>query len=108
MAKITYVEYGSEKRHEIDVQNGFTVKDGAVDNAIPGIEAICGGSCSCSTCHVYVDEAWVSKLPAAEDMEKEVLEYAHEVKDNSRLSCQINVGDELDGLVVYMPEQQNV
>lgn len=108
MAKITYIEYGTEKEHVIDVREGHTVKDGAVDNSIPGIEAICGGSCSCSTCHVYVDEEWLAKLPAQEDMEKEVLEFAHDVRGNSRLSCQIKVTDELEGLVVRMPEMQNV
>lgn len=108
MAKITYVEYGNENEHVIDVREGHTVKDGAVDNSIPGIEAICGGSCSCSTCHVYVDEEWLSKLPEQEDMEKEVLEFAHDVRDNSRLSCQIKVTGDLDGLVVRMPEMQNV
>lgn len=108
MAKITYIEYGNEKAHEIDVPTGHSVKDGAVDNSIPGIEAICGGSCSCSTCHVYVDPAWLGKLPAQEEMEKEVLEFAHDVRENSRLSCQIKVTDALDGLVVRMPELQNV
>ena len=108
MAKITYVEYGNGKEHVVDVKNGLTVKDGAVDNYIPGIEAICGGSCSCSTCHVYVDEAWLGKLPEQEEMEKEVLEFAHDVRENSRLSCQLPVTDELDGLVVRMPELQNV
>lgn len=108
MAKITYIEYGTEKAHDIEVKNGHTVKDGAVDNSIPGIEAICGGSCSCSTCHVYVDREWLARLPEQEDMEKEVLEYAHDVRENSRLSCQIRVTDELDGLVVRMPEMQNV
>jgi 2Fe-2S ferredoxin len=108
MAKITYIEYGSGKEHVIDVKKGHTVKDGAVDNSIPGIEAICGGSCSCSTCHVYVDEPWLARLPEQEDMEKEVLEFAYDVRASSRLSCQLQVTDDLDGLVVRMPEQQNV
>ncbi len=108
MAKITYIEYGTEQEHTVSVRNGDTVKDGAVDNSIPGIEALCGGSCSCSTCHVYVDPAWAAKLPEAEEMEREVLEYATDVRENSRLSCQIEVTDDLDGLVVRMPAEQNV
>ena len=108
MAKITYIEYGTEKAHTVEVKNGYTVKDGAVDNSIPGIEALCGGSCSCSTCHVYVDPEWIGKLAEQEEMEREVLEYAHDVRESSRLSCQIPVTDDLDGLVVRMPEEQNV
>ena len=108
MAKITYVEFGGEKKHTIEVESGSSVMEGAIDNGVPGIEALCGGSCSCSTCHVYVDQEWIGKLPPPEDLEQEVLEYAEEVRPASRLSCQIEVSDELDGLIVHMPETQAV
>ena len=106
MAKITYIEY-SGMRHEVDVPNGFTVMEGARDNNIPGIEADCGGSCACSTCHVYVDESWVDRLPEKEAMEEDMLDFAWEPDpERSRLTCQLRVTDELDGLVVQMPEKQ--
>lgn len=108
MAKITYIEFGSEKEHTLDVDNGKTVMEGAIDNDIPGIDAVCGGGCSCSTCHVYVDEEWLDKLPEQDDLEKDVLEFASDVRENSRLSCQIEVTDNLDGLVVSIPEEQAV
>ena len=106
MAKITYIEHGGT-RHEIDVPNGFTVMEGARDNNIPGIEADCGGSCACSTCHVYVDESWVDRLPEKEAMEEDMLDFAWEPDlERSRLTCQLQVTDELDGLIVQMPEKQ--
>ena len=106
MARITYIEFGG-KVHEIDVPNGLTVMEGARDNAVPGIEADCGGACACSTCHVYVDEAWVDKLPPREDMEQDMLDFAYEPDAvRSRLTCQLKVTDALDGLVVRMPEKQ--
>lgn len=105
MARITYVEHNGTK-HVVDVPNGMTVMEGARDNGIPGIDADCGGACACSTCHVYVDPAWVDKLPPKEDMEIDMLDFAYEPRENSRLTCQIKVTDELDGLVVYMPEKQ--
>ncbi len=106
MAKITYIEFGG-KEHVVDVSDGMTVMEGARDNAIPGIDADCGGACACSTCHVYVDESWVEKLPAIESMEEDMLDFAWE-KDakKSRLSCQLKVTPELDGLIVHMPEKQ--
>ena len=106
MAKIKYVEYGG-KEHVVDVPTGMTVMEGARDNGIPGIEADCGGACACSTCHVYVDEAWVDKLPAKDPMEEDMLDFAYEPDTRrSRLTCQVKVTDDLDGLVVYMPEKQ--
>ena len=106
MAKITYVEH-SGKRHEVEVANGLTVMEGARDNGIPGIEADCGGACACSTCHVYVDEAWVAKLPKKEAMEEDMLDFAYEPNPTrSRLTCQLKVSDALDGLKVFMPEKQ--
>ena len=106
MAKITYVEHGGTE-HTVDVANGLTVMEGARDNNIPGIEADCGGACACSTCHVYVHADWVEKIPAMDDMEEDMLDFAFEPDPaRSRLTCQIKVTDELDGLVVQMPEKQ--
>ena len=105
MAKITYIT-ADAKTHEIDVQNGLTVMEGAVQNDIPGIDADCGGGMACATCHVYVKEEWLDKLPTKEDGEEDMLDMAYEPKQNSRLSCQLIVSDELDGLEVTIPEKQ--
>lgn len=105
MAKITYIEFGGTE-HVIDVENGVTVMEGAVKNSIPGIDADCGGACACSTCHVYIDAKWAEKVGGPKDMEEDMLDFAFDVKENSRLSCQIEVSDELDGLIVRMPERQ--
>ena len=105
MPKITYIEH-SGKSHEIEVANGLSVMEGAVQNNIPGIDADCGGSCACATCHVYVDEKWFNKLPKKESAEEDMLDMAYEAKKFSRLSCQITVDNSLDGLVVKMPSKQ--
>jgi 2Fe-2S ferredoxin len=106
MAKITYVEHGG-KEHVVEVANGLTVMEGARDNGIPGIEADCGGACACSTCHVYVDPAWVDRLPAKDSMEQDMLDFAWNPDPvRSRLTCQLKVSDKLDGLRVQMPEKQ--
>ncbi|ASJ73961.1 2Fe-2S iron-sulfur cluster-binding protein [Granulosicoccus antarcticus] len=106
MAKITYIEFGGVE-HVVDVPNGQTVMEGARDNGIPGIDAECGGACACSTCHVYVDSAWVDKLPAKEGMEEDMLDFAFEPDPvRSRLTCQVKVSELLDGLIVQMPERQ--
>ncbi len=105
MAKITYIEH-SGKSHTIDVPNGLTVMEGAIQNNIPGIDADCGGSCACATCHVYVNEKWFNKLAERESAEQDMLDVAFEPNSSSRLSCQISVTDELDGLVVKMPSKQ--
>jgi len=105
MAKITYIEYDG-KPHTIEVANGLSVMEGAVQNNIPGIDADCGGSMACATCHVYVKEEWFNKLPKKEDGEEDMLDMAFEPKKNSRLSCQLMVSDQLDGLVVNLPEKQ--
>ena len=105
MAKITYIEH-SGKSHTIEVQNGLTVMEGAIQNNVPGIDADCGGSMACATCHVYVKEEWFNKLPKKEDGEEDMLDMAFEPKKNSRLSCQLMVSDQLDGLVVNLPEKQ--
>ncbi len=97
MAKITYIEHGGTE-HVVEVANGLTVMEGARDNGIPGIEADCGGACACSTCHVYVAEEWVEKLPARDDMEEDMLDFAYEPDPRrSRLTCQLKVSDALDG-----------
>ena len=105
MVKITYIEFeGTE--HTVDVANGLSVMEGAVKNMIPGIDADCGGACACSTCHVYVDPKWTETVGKPEEMEEDMLDFAFDVKENSRLSCQMQVADEFDGLVVRMPEKQ--
>ena len=105
MAKITYVEH-SGKLHTIQVQSGLTVMEGAVQNNISGIDADCGGSMACATCHVYVKEEWFNKLPKKEDGEEDMLDMAYEPNKFSRLSCQLTVSDELEGLVVNLPVKQ--
>ncbi len=106
MPKIKYVEHNG-KEHEAEVPNGWSVMEGAVKNLIPGIDADCGGACACATCHVFVDGAWAAKLPPKEDMEVTMLDFAPDVAPSSRLSCQIKVTAELDGLVVRMPKSQH-
>jgi len=105
MTKITYIE-NNGKVHVIEVANGLSVMEGAVQNDIPGIDADCGGSMACATCHVYVKEEWLDKLPNKEDGEEDMLDMAYEPNKFSRLSCQLIVSDELDGLVVSMPNKQ--
>ena len=105
MPKIKYIEHNG-KHHDIDVPNGLTIMEGAVQNNIPGIDADCGGSCACATCHVYVEEKWFDKLPKKEISEEDMLDMAFEPKKFSRLACQITVEDKLDGLVVKMPSKQ--
>ena len=105
MTHITYLTAGGE-RFEVDAENGSTVMENAIRNGVPGIEAECGGACACATCHVYVDEAWTELVGEPEAMEEDMLDFAYDVQPNSRLSCQIKVRDELDGLVVRIPERQ--
>lgn len=103
MAKITYIEQDGT-RHEIDVKNGYSVMEGAINNSVPGIVAECGGACACATCHAYIGDAWLDKLKPMDDMEDCMLDAAYERRDNSRLTCQIEVTDELDGLVVNIAD----
>jgi len=105
MPKITYIEHNG-KSHTIDVANGLSVMEGAVQNNIPGIDADCGGSMACATCHVYVDENWYEKLPKKEEGEEDMLDVAYEPNRFSRLSCQIMVSNDLDGLIVRLPSKQ--
>ena len=105
MTKINFIEF-SGAEHSIDVDNGNTVMEAAIQNNVPGIDADCGGACACATCHVYVEKDWVGKIGEAEEMEKDMLDFAFDVEENSRLSCQIKVSEELDGLTVRLPEKQ--
>ena len=105
MPKITYTDFSGNKK-TIEVDNGLSVMEGAIQNDIPGIDADCGGSMACATCHVYVEDKWTNKLPEAEEAEVDMLDKAFEPKKNSRLSCQIIVNDDLDGLEVTTPEKQ--
>ena len=105
MPKITYIAFdGTETT--VDAKEGMSVMQTAVNNGVDGIVAECGGACSCATCHVYVDEGWFDKLPEAQAMEKEMLDFVMSPEPTSRLSCQIKVTGELDGLVVNTPESQ--
>jgi len=105
MPKITYIDStGNQKT--IDVSKGLSVMEGAIQNNVPGIDADCGGGMACATCHVYVKEEWFDKLPKKEDGEEDMLDMAYEPKKNSRLSCQLIVSDQIDGLIVNLPEKQ--
>ena len=106
MPKITYKNIDGNSR-TIEVENGLSVMEGAIQNDIPGIDADCGGGMACATCHVYVEEKWFNKLPKAEEAEIDMIDMAHEPKKNSRLSCQLIVSDELEGLIVTTPAKQS-
>ena len=105
MPKITYIAFDGNET-TVDAKEGMSVMQTAVNNGVDGIVAECGGACSCATCHVYVDEGWFDKLPEAQAMEKEMLDFVMSPEPTSRLSCQIKVTPELDGLVVNTPESQ--
>jgi ferredoxin, 2Fe-2S len=105
MAKITFIQPDGS-RQEVVAEPGMTVMEVARKELVPGIEAECGGACSCATCHVYVEEAWREKVGPPSEMEEDMLDFAFDVRESSRLSCQIKVSEELDGLVVSVPEKQ--
>lgn len=105
MAKIKFIQPDGTEQI-VDAANGLTVMEAAKMNDVPGIEAECGGACACATCHVYVDEAWRDKTGNRESMEEDMLDFAFNVRDESRLCCQITVTDALDGLVLRVPEKQ--
>jgi 2Fe-2S ferredoxin len=105
MTQITFIDSGGTAR-TVEGENGSTVMETAINNGVPGIEAECGGACACSTCHVYIDEAWQEKVGEPSPMEEDMLDFAYDVKPNSRLSCQMKVSDDLNGLVVRTPERQ--
>ena len=106
MPKITYIE-SNGKTHEIEVKTGNSVMEGAIKHNIPGIDADCGGACACATCHVYVDAQWFDKTGGPSVMEESMLDFAQDVEQTSRLSCQIRVTEALDGLIVRLPESQH-
>lgn len=105
MPKVIYIE-STGLRHEVDAENGATVMETAIRNGVSGIVAECGGACTCATCHIYVEEAWreVAGEPSSE--ERDMLDFAHDVKTNSRLSCQIKISDDFEGFTVHLPDQQ--
>ena len=106
MTKISYIDASGQSR-TVEAQDGSTVMETALRNSIPGIDAECGGACACATCHVYVDQTWLSKIEPMQEMEKTMLDFAEAVEPNSRLSCQIKVSDALDGFTVRMPKSQH-
>ena len=106
MATVTYIEHDG-REHVVEVKPGLSVMEGAIRNNVPGIDADCGGACACATCHVYVDEAWTGATGSQSAMEESMLDFAEEVRPNSRLSCQIRVTEALDGLIVRLPENQH-
>ncbi len=106
MPKVTFIEFDGTA-HEVDVPAGGSVMEAAVSNNVPGIDADCGGACACATCHEFGNEAWMDKVGESGDMEQSMLDFAENVRSTSRLSCQIVLTDELDGLVVDMPEAQH-
>ena len=106
MAKVTYIEHDG-REHVVEVKTGLSVMEGAIRNNVPGIDADCGGACACATCHVYVDEAFAAETGRPAAMEESMLDFAENVQPNSRLSCQIRVKDDLDGLIVRLPENQH-
>jgi len=105
MAKITFIDQSGTKR-EVEAKPGQSIMEVAVANMVPGIDADCGGACACATCHVYVDDAWAGKLKTKDDMEESMLDFAEDVREHSRLSCQILVTEDIDGIVVTTPESQ--
>ena len=105
MAKVTYIEHNGTE-HSVELNNGTSLMEGAVRNMIPGIDGDCGGLCACATCHVYIEPDWLEKCNSPEELETNILDFAFDVEQNSRLSCQIKIDDSLDGLIVKMPERQ--
>lgn len=105
MAKITFVEHDGTE-HVLEGEDGVTLMELAIKNSLPGIDADCGGACACATCHIYIRDDWMDRVGKAVDMEQDMLDFAFDVKDNSRLSCQVKVDGSIDGLMVDLPEKQ--
>ena len=105
MAKITFIQHNGAEQ-TVEASNGMSVMESAVKNLVPGIDADCGGACACATCHVYVEADWLSATGKRQAMEEDMLDFAFDVRDESRLSCQIKVSDGLNGLRVRVPEKQ--
>jgi 2Fe-2S ferredoxin len=106
MAKIIYIEHNGTE-HSVDVEQDYSVMEGAINNGIPGIDADCGGQCACATCHVFVDAAWQDQVGTPSEMERSMLEFVDGLSPQSRLACQIKVSPELDGLIVRLPKSQH-
>jgi 2Fe-2S ferredoxin len=105
VAKVTYIEHGGAE-HRVDVRTGLSVMEGAKRFTIPGIDGDCGGACACATCHVYVEGGWFERLPPMDELERDMLDFAFDLRPNSRLGCQIKVDESLDGLTVRIPARQ--
>ena len=105
MSKVIYITPNGE-RIEVEVENGYSIMEGAINNNVDGIVAECGGACACATCHSYIDDNWLARLPEMDDMEDSMLDAAYERKENSRLTCQIEMSDHLDGLIVYVADNE--
>ena len=105
MVKITFVEHDGTE-HVLEGEDGMTLMELAIKNSLPGIDADCGGACACATCHIYIRDDWMDRVGKAVDMEQDMLDFAFDVKDNSRLSCQVKVDGNIDGLTVDLPEKQ--
>jgi ferredoxin, 2Fe-2S len=105
MVKITFIDSDGTTR-DIEAEAGSTLMEAAIKNGIPGIEAECGGACACATCHVYIEEEWRAKTGDASPMEEDMLDFGYDVRPNSRLSCQVKLSDDLNGLVVRTPARQ--
>jgi 2Fe-2S ferredoxin len=103
--KATYIEANGTE-HEVEVPVGTSLMRGAVDNLVPGIEGDCGGLCACATCHIYLSAEWAARCPRADELETSILEFAFDVRPESRLACQIDMTPALDGIVIRMPERQ--
>ncbi|MSP06197.1 MAG: 2Fe-2S iron-sulfur cluster binding domain-containing protein [Candidatus Fonsibacter sp.] len=106
MPKITYIEHNG-KEHQVEIPVGYSVMEGAIKNSIPGIDADCGGSCACATCHIWVDEKYLNIMPEIKEAERDMLDFVTGANKASRLSCQIMITNELDGIIVRMPEKQS-
>jgi len=105
LVKITYIDPAGTE-HVLEGEKGMSVMELATKHDVPGIEADCGGACSCATCHVYVDPAWTEVTGTADEMEEDMLDFAFDVRENSRLSCQLEITEAFDGLIVRIPEKQ--
>lgn len=105
MTKISFVEHDGT-RHEVEADTGSTIMEAALRNNVPGIVAECGGACTCATCHCYIDDKWVEAVGGPSAMEEDMLDFAYDVKESSRLSCQVKISEPLEGLIVHIPERQ--
>jgi 2Fe-2S ferredoxin len=105
MPRITFITPDGEK-HDVEAESGYSVMETAINNNIEGIVAECGGACACATCHSYIDEAWIDRMPEMDDMEDSMLDAAYDRRDNSRLTCQLEIQDDWDGLVVHVAENE--